>query len=226
MNDVVQYSAKSPARVLIVDDHPIVRRGVVDLLQKEQDLKVCGEASTVDDAMNQIRASKPDVIVLDLTLEGIGGLELIKQVRALDENIRILVSSMHDESIYAERVLRAGGMGYVAKQEAPEKLVEGIRQVLSGRVRLSDTMTERLLRRTVGGGGRITDGTPSEVLSDRELEVFRLIGDGHTTRQISEVLTVTVKTVESHRENIKNKLSLSNAAELSRRAVQFVLEGR
>lgn len=225
MNDSVKYSAKSPARVLIVDDHPIVRRGVADLVSKEPDLEVCGEAANVEDAMNQVQSCRPDVIVLDLTLEGIGGLELIKQVRALDENIRIIVSSMHDESIYAERVLRAGGMGYVAKNESPEKLIEGIRQVLAGRVRLSDAMTERLLRRTVGGG-RITDGTPSEMLSDRELEVFRLIGDGHTTRQISQVLQVTVKTVESHRENIKNKLNLANAAELSRRAVQFVIEGR
>ena len=216
-------SGSATHQVFIVDDHPIVRRGLADLIDDEPDLVVCGQAADAREAMERIRANPPDIVVCDLTLEGVHGLELIKRIIALGSDIKVLVSSMHEESVYAERVLHAGGLGYVNKQETVEKLIDAIHAVLSGKVFLSDKMQARLLRRSVGSLPPVA-GSPVEVLSDRELEVFRLIGEGHTTRQVADRLHVSVKTIESHRENIKTKLSLTNAAELTRRAVEFVLQ--
>ncbi len=215
-------SSGATYKVFIVDDHPIVRRGLADLINDEPDLVVCGQAADAREAMQQIRANPPDIVVCDLTLAGLHGLDLIKRIVAFDSNIKVLVSSMHDESVYAERVLHAGGLGYVNKQETVEKLIDAIHDVASGKVFLSEKMQARLLRRSVGSATPVT-GSAVEVLSDRELEVFRLIGEGCTTRQVADRLHVSVKTIESHRENIKNKLGLTNAAELTRRAVEFVL---
>ncbi|MEX0819582.1 MAG: response regulator transcription factor, partial [Pirellulaceae bacterium] len=215
---------KSPTarRILIVDDHPIVRRGLAELVNGEPDLRVCGQAAGATEALECVRRERPDVIICDLTLDGVNGLELIKRLRAHDPDIKVLVSSMHDESIYAERVLKAGGLGYINKQETIDKLVGAIQAVLAGDVFLSERMTERLLRRRVGNHVDF-NSSPIETLSDRELEVFRLLGDGQTTKQIAQTLKLSAKTIESHRENIKSKLGLANATELTRHAVEFVL---
>jgi DNA-binding NarL/FixJ family response regulator len=209
-------------RVLIVDDHPLVRRGLAELIAEEKDLEVCGEASDADEAMRMVEQWRPHVVVLDLTLKNSSGIKLIERIKARDEGIRMLVSSMHDESLFAERVLRAGGMGYINKQEPMEKVILAIRQVLQGAVYLSPRMSNRLLQAVLGGS---SDRNPIETLSNRELEVFQLIGQGLTTKQIAERLDLSPKTIETHREKIKSKLNLANSIELSRHAVQWVLQG-
>jgi DNA-binding NarL/FixJ family response regulator len=214
---------RKKARVLIVDDHPIVRKGLAGLIREEPDLEVCGEAADATEALALVEKLAPDLILVDLSLKSGHGIELIKQVKSVRPGIRLLVSSMHDESLYAERALRAGAMGYVNKQEATESIVEAIRRVLKGQIFLSPRMTERVLRRMVDTGGRI-DRSAIEGLSDRELTVFECIGRGLTTRQIAESLSIGVKTVETYRESIKAKLHISNYAELSRHAVHWVIE--
>ncbi|MCA9144029.1 MAG: response regulator transcription factor [Planctomycetaceae bacterium] len=209
-------------RILIVDDHPIVRRGLADLVNGEPDFEVCGQAADANEAIECVRLERPDVIICDLTLNGTHGLDLIKRLRSSDPDIKVLVSSMHDELVYAERVLKAGGMGYINKQETVDKLIDAIHAVLAGNVFLSDKMTERLLRRRVGNASDVGD-SPVDALTDRELEVFRLFGEGQTTKQVADYLKLSVKTIESHRENIKGKLGLANATELTRRAVEYVL---
>lgn len=210
-------------KILIVDDHPIVRRGLADLVNDEPDLEVCGQAADAVEAMECVRQDRPDVIICDLTLKtGMNGLELIKRLLTSDPDLKILVSSMHDESVYADRVLQAGGMGYINKQETIDKLVDAIHSVLDGKVFLSDKMTERLLRRRVGNHGD-SYSSPLDELTDRELEVFRSLGDGKTTKEIAASLKLSNKTIESHRENIKRKLGLANGSELTHRAVEFVL---
>lgn len=221
MNEVIP-DGTYVKRILIVDDHPIVRRGLADLVNDEPDLEVCGQAAGAAEALECVRHERPDVIICDLTLNGTNGLELIKRLRSRDPEIKILVSSMHDESIYAERVLKAGGMGYINKQETIDKLIDAIHAVLAGKVFLSDKMVARLLRRRVGNQGTDSESIV-EALTDRELEVFRLVGDGQTTKNIAKTLNLSVKTIESHRDNIKHKLGLANATELTHRAVEFVL---
>ncbi|QDU93185.1 response regulator [Lignipirellula cremea] len=210
------------ARILLVDDHPLVRRGFGELISARSDMEVCGEAADADAAMEQIEATQPDLVVVDISLADINGIELIKRIRGKDDGIKILVASMHDESIYAERALRAGATGYVNKEVATDKVIEAILQVLSGQVYLSSTMTDDLLHRVVTGATGET--SPVDMLSDRELEVFEKIGRGMTTREIAEMLKLSVKTIETHREHIKIKMRLRNAAELTRAAVQWVLE--
>ena len=210
--------------VLIVDDHPIVRRGLADMIACQPDLEVCGEAADVAEAMRQVDLSHPDVVIVDLSLRGGHGIELIEQIRARDDHTRMLVSSMHDETLFAERALRAGAMGYITKQEPTENLLEAIRQVLRGEVYLSPRMTGRLLRGLRDGASIQQD--PIRSLSNRELQVFEMIGQGMTTQQIARTLGLSPKTIETHREKLKDKLSLRNSAELNRRAVQWVLESR
>jgi len=219
----VPASGVKRARVLLVDDHALVRRGLADLVGDEPDLEVCGEAADAAEALARVAELCPDVVVVDLSLKTGHGLDLIKRLRARDDGPKVLVLSMHDEALFAERALRAGALGYVNKQEAPAKVVEALRQVLAGKVYLSGTMTERLLKRAAGGaetGGRL----PSETLSDRELTVFDMIGQGLATREIAERLHLSIKTVETYREHIKAKLGLKNSAELGRHAAQWVLE--
>lgn len=211
-------------RVLIVDDHPTLRRGLVALIQDEPDLEVCGEADRADEALRLVQELGPDVVVVDLSLKQGTGLELIEQVKALDKGIKMLVASMHEESLYAERALRAGAMGYINKQETIDKLVDAIRQILRGQIYLSEQMTERVLHR-VSDGEKLEDD-PINRLSNRELEVFQLIGQGLTTKQIAEKLTLSPKTVETHREKIKSKLNLKNGTEVNLHAIQWVLEHR
>ncbi len=211
------------ARIVIVDDHPLVCRGLCDLLNQEPDMEICGQAADTNTAMEVIREQTPDVVIVDLSLKNGSGLELLKQIKMSFPHIRPLVSSMHDESLYAERALRAGAVGYVNKQEDGQRLVDAVRQVAGGGFYLSDTMTKRAVQRMAQG-----DQPPRapliHSLSDRELEVFQYIGRGQTTRQIAERLTLSIKTIETYRENIKSKLALRNGSELTRHAVQWVLE--
>lgn len=219
-NEVLTRLGK--CRILIVDDHPIVREGLTTLIANEPDMVVCGGAEDTMTALQQIDTLHPDLVVVDLSLKDSHGIELVKQIKARDARIKTLVWSMFDEGLFAERALRAGAMGYVNKQQPIDKVVEAIRQVLRGDIFLSEAMTERLLHRVVGG--KTLEQDPVATLSNREMEVFQLIGQGKTTQQIARRLDLSAKTIETHREKIKIKLTLKNSAELSRRAVQWVLE--
>ena len=211
------------ARILIVDDHPLVRRGLGQLIADEPDLEVCGEAEDVSEALRQVNDVSPDLVIVDISLKSGNGVDLIKRIKARDEGVKMLVSSMHDESLFAQRVLRAGAMGYISKHEAPETVIHAIRQVLAGGFYLNSQSKDDMLRSVVSGR-QTRAGVSIEDLSDRELEVFELIGHGQTTRQIADRLHLSIKTIESHREKIKSKLNLKNAAELSRHAVQWLME--
>jgi DNA-binding NarL/FixJ family response regulator len=208
--------------VLIVDDHPIVRRGVTEVINAEPDLEVCGTADDVATALVEIEAVRPDVAIIDIGLKGGNGLQLIEQVKGRFAEVKMLVSSMYDESMFAERVLRAGAMGFINKQEDAQRLVHALRQVLCGEVYVSEKVANRLLNCVVGG--QAPDYNPIRGLSTRELEVFEFIGQGLTTKQIARKLNLSPKTIETHREKIKSKLNLKNGAELNCRAVQWVLE--
>ena len=210
-------------RILLVDDHPLVRRGVADLLNREKDLEVCGEAADVIEAMRELERTHPDLVLVDLTLKSGHGIELIEKIKAGDPRVKTLVSSMHDETLFAERVLQAGAMGYLTKQEPPDTLLGAIRQVLRGELYLSPRMTSRLLHRVASGSPSRED--PMKSLSNREIEVYDMIGQGLTIQQIAARLHLSPKTIETHREKIKQKLNLKNSTELNRRAVQWVLEG-
>jgi DNA-binding NarL/FixJ family response regulator len=212
-------------RVLVVDDHPIVRQGLALLINREPDLVVCGEAEEAHSTIQAIDAERPDLVLLDISLGGPDGLEVLKQIRARDPHLPVLVLSMHDETIYAERALRAGANGYIMKQEATDRVLTAIRRILLGDVYVPDRVASRLLRQYTRGA---TPGPHSElaVLSDRELEVFRLIGHGRSTRQIADALHLSVKTVESYQAHIKEKLELRSAHELQRHAIEWVVSDK
>jgi DNA-binding NarL/FixJ family response regulator len=213
-----QPSASRQARILVVDDHPLVRAGFKALIDSEPDLLVCAEAATCAQALALAEQAAPDLAVVDLSLLEGSGLDLIKRMHARFPGVRLLVCSMHDESVFAERTLKAGARGYIGKQEATDHVVEAIRKVLSGEVYLSPAMTQRML---IG----LADGQPASPrdLTDRELEVLTLIGRGLGTGQVAEQLHLSVKTVENHREKIKRKLKLASAGELARYAIQWAL---
>jgi DNA-binding NarL/FixJ family response regulator len=213
-------SDRKATRILLVDDHPIMREGLAQLINHQKDMIVCGQFEEANAAFESIPSIKPDVAVVDITLKGVNGLELIKNIRAHYPKLKMLVLSMHDEALYAERVLRAGAVGYIMKQEASEKVLEAIRRVVGGEIYLSQKMSATLMHQLIGGRPT-TAGSLVERLSDRELEVFGLIGRGHGTRQIAEQLHLSVKTIESHRAHIKEKMDLKNATELVHRAIQF-----
>jgi len=211
--------------IFIVDDHPLIRRGVRQLFEAEPMLSTCGEAATIADALIGIKESTPDLVIVDISLPDGSGLDLIKRIKLINDSLPILVSSMHDEGLLAERVLRAGAMGYVSKQEAPEHLVGAIKKIFEGKVYLSERVTDRLLTNSYAGNKSTIPQSPIEALSNRELEVFEQIGEGFSTVQIAEHLNLSVKTIETHRAHIKEKLSLASSAELIRHAVQWSLEG-
>ena len=206
------------ARLLIVDDHPIVRQGLVELLGDNETVEVTGQAASADEAMELVRKQSFDLAVVDLSLRGLSGLELIKLIQVETPDLPVLVLSMHDELFYAERALRAGAHGYIMKQEALDRINEAIRKVLNGEIYVSQSVSSKMLQRFVGGGTQAAEDDIS-ALSDRELEVFQLLGQGYGTRQISEMLHISPKTVESYRANIKTKLQLKNASELVQTAV-------
>ena len=220
-------------RIMIVDDHPIVRRGLADLINDEPDLQVVGEAASVAEAEQRLPEVAPDLALIDLSLGDGHGLELIKHVRSNNLGIQMLVVSMADEALYADRVLRAGASGYLRKDQATDHIVEAIHQVLGGRVYLSDTATTRVLNRVAGGssarpagGDALPAPSPIATLSDRELEVFEMLGDGMGSREIAERLHLSVKTVETYREKIKGKLDLKNGNELTRHAIHHRMRGQ
>jgi DNA-binding NarL/FixJ family response regulator len=213
-------AAKLRKRILIVDDHPMMRQGLAQLINSEPDLTVCCEADTARQAFAAIERGQPDLALVDISLPDKSGLELIKDLRAIHPDLCVLVVSMHDESLYAERVLRAGGRGYVMKQEGGKKLMEAIRHVLSGQIYVSEKMSARILE-IFSGGRRDGSGSPIGRLTDREFEVFQRIGQGKGTREIAEHLHLSVKTVEVYRAKIKEKLGIKNATDLVRFAVRW-----
>jgi DNA-binding NarL/FixJ family response regulator len=207
-------------RILIVDDHPVVRLGLKQLLVAEPGFEVCGEAATAAEALRFIDSRDVDLAVVDISLSDGSGIELIKQMTSRDENLRILVVSMHDELLFAERALNAGAHGYVNKDQAPQKLVEAVHRVVQKKIYLSERMADRLLQMltTKRETGEVT---PAAVLSDREMEVFEMISRGLPTREIAETLHLSVKTIETYRENVKRKLKLRTNFELLRSAIEW-----
>ena len=214
--------AAAKSRVFVVDDHPIVRQGLALMINREPDLVVCGEAEEAHAALLAIEELRPDVLVVDISLPGPDGIDLVKTVRARHAGLPVLVLSMHDESIYAERALRAGANGYIMKQEATERVLIAIRRILKGEVYLSDRAASRVVKQYVRGPAAARP-SPLSDLSDRELEVFRLIGEGHGTREIADALHLSVKTVETYQTHIKEKLALRNARELVQHAIEWNL---
>jgi DNA-binding NarL/FixJ family response regulator len=212
-------------RILIVDDHPIFRHGLMQLLSQEEDLEVCGEAEDYHGAVKAVSALNPDMVVVDITLKDMSGIDLIKEVHRINKAIPMLVISMHDESLYAERAFRAGARGYIMKQEASESVVQAIRQVLKGSLYASSRVTEHILTRFIEGP-REPVRSPLQALTDREIEVFQLIGEGLSISEIGRRLHLSVKTIGTYRERIKEKLNLKNATELLRYALNWVEKER
>lgn len=214
---------RAMAKIMIVDDHPLMREGLAARIATQTDMHVCCEASGADEAVQQARKSRPDLAIVDLALKNGHGLELIKDLKALDGKFKILVLSAYAESLYAERALRAGALGYINKQEVQDKILDAIRAVLAGKRYVSPEMTQRLLTQAVTGSDP-AETDPVSRLSDRELEVFQMIGRGTTTGAIARQLNLSVHTIDSHREKIRAKLNIKSSAELMQRAVQWVLE--
>jgi len=206
--------------VFVVDDHPIVRQGLALLINREPDLTVCGEAEDAQSALQALASLSPDIIAIDISLTGPDGLDLLKDIRMRLPDLPVLILSMHDESIYAERALRAGAQGYIMKQEATEKVLVALRRILNHEIYVSERIANRMLQRYIGARETARPSTVAD-LTDRELEVFRLIGEGHSTRQIADELHISVKTVESYQAHIKEKLSLRSARELVQHAIQW-----
>src|SRR3954470_3902375 len=208
-------------RILLVDDHAVVRYGIAQLINRESDLTVCAEEEEASKALGSITTLKPDLVIADISLRDSSGLELMRNVKAQYPGMPVLVVSAHDESIYAEIAFRAGALGYLMKEEALEKIVMAIRRVLSGAIYVSDPLAARLLQQQVRGQNHINE-SPVKGLSDRELEVFQMIGQWKKTRDIAEELHLSIKTIEYYREQIKRKLNLKNAGELTEYATSWV----
>jgi DNA-binding NarL/FixJ family response regulator len=206
--------------VLVVDDHPLMRQGLALLINQQQDMQVCGEAEEAQAAMLAIARLHPDIMILDISLSGPDGLELLKNIRATNPGLPVLILSMHDEATYAERALRARANGYIMKQEATEKVLVAVRRILNGEVYLSERMSKKMLQQYIGGAPSMIQSQIA-LLSDRELEVFRLIGEGRATREIAEELHLSVKTVETYQAHIKEKLVLRSGRELIQYAIQW-----
>lgn len=215
-------SASEKTRILLVDDHPMIRERLVELIERESDLEVCGEAEDRHEALDLVAATQPGLAIVDLTLKSSLGIELIKDLQARYPDVKVLVVSMQDEMIYAERCIHAGARGYITKQQASRHVMRAIRQVLAGGIYLSDTMTHQVLERSVG---RPAHREPLEIVSklaDRELQVFELVGKGLSTRQIADQLTLDTKTIETYRARIKEKLGFKDGPELLQRAIAWV----
>jgi len=214
-------TARAKKRLLILDDHPMMREGLAQLINNESDLSVCGEAGTGQQAIDLAAKAKPDLLLADISLPDKNGLEVVKQLHEFQPGLSVLVISMHDESLYAERALRAGARGYIMKQEGGKKLMEAIRVVLGGKIYVSENMSAKVLE-ALSGGGRDAGRNAIQNLSDREFEVLQLLGAGKGTSEIAQQLHLSSKTVEAHRANIKRKLSLKTGPELVRYAVRWV----
>ena len=216
-------AAVEKKKILIVEDHPLFRAMLVQLIGQDMGMTVCGEAASIKDAMEIIESTQPDAAVVDITLEGSSGLELIKDVKARGIALPVLVLSMHEEKLYAERVLRAGARGYISKQAPPDEVVAAIRKVMDGGIYLGERMTVAILER-LGQTEKSVETTGMNLLSDREVEVFQLVGKGMNSREISEQLNLGVSTVDNYRQRIKEKLGLKNAGALYQCAVRWMVE--
>lgn len=215
-------SAPARKRIVIVDDHAVLREGLLTKINREPDLVVCGEAGSANEAMAAVERLRPDLMLVDINLPGRNGLELVRDLRALRPDLPVLVLSMHDETVFAERALRAGARGYVSKQQSGSDLIVAIRQVLSGEIHLSASTSTRLLGGLTGSQRQTDSPSPMGLLTDRELEVFTMIGEARETKEISKSLGMSTKTVEAHRASIKRKLQLKTGPELTRHAVLWV----
>jgi len=224
MNTRTTNTNKPTAKVMIVDDHPAVREALAIRIGSEIDLDVCGEADDLEEALQIAASTQPDVAILDISLKTGSGIDLIKRLRAHDDKIRMIVWSMYSEELFAERALRAGAMGYLTKEKGTGQIIEAIREVLAGNVYLSEALTKKLLKRTVGQPLKDSGRGDIDALSDRELDVFRLIGQGLKTQEIALQLHLSVNTVETYRDRIRAKLNLSDGLELTRCAMQWFLE--
>jgi DNA-binding NarL/FixJ family response regulator len=209
-------------RIFLVDDHPIVRTGLRLLIGQEDDLEVCGEAGSYAEALSAILHEKPDVAVIDISLDGANGIDLLRQVQKQIPATQVLVLSMHDESLYAERAMRAGARGYLMKQQKPETALNAIRTVLTGNMYLSDRVKSQMVKELVDGTGAASAKSGIEKLSDRELEIFQMLGAGYTVRDVAGRLSLSVKTVETHRDHIRLKLRLRNSTEVLHHAIRWV----
>jgi DNA-binding NarL/FixJ family response regulator len=216
-----KHAQQNKKRVLLVDDHPVLRKGLARLIDSKEEFVVCGEASTAVDAMALIRELEPDLVIVDIGLPGTSGIELTKTIRAEFQQLPVLILSMHEEALYATRALRAGAMGYIVKQDAIDNIVAALREALNGRRYLSPVIVAQLQHDGPDGQTPSTDD-PVSLLTDREFEIFELIGKGHEVREISDALGLSPKTVETHRTNIKEKLKLKNARQVARLAVQWL----
>jgi DNA-binding NarL/FixJ family response regulator len=209
------------SKIFIVDDHPMIREGIVRLVDDEPNLAICGQADDAPEALKAISETKPDIVVIDISLKSSDGIDLTKSIKAQYPKLPVLILSMHNEALYAERALRAGAMGYIMKQEAAENLLTAICHVLDGQIYVSDKVSKRLIRKLASGKVDMV-ASPVDSLSDRELEVFRLIGQGYGTSEIAEKLYLSIKTIETYRTHIKEKLNLANSRELLQYAIQWV----
>lgn len=210
--------------VFIIDDHPVVRQGLAQLIHNEPDLCVCGEAGDAEAAIKTLKETETDIVIADISLPGQSGIDFIRDLKKMSIRVPVLVLSIYDESVYAERVLDAGARGYIMKQEAADVIIQAIRQIIAGDVYLSPSMTQQLLNKIVSNEGmKESVPVPAVCLTDRELEVFHLIGKGYTSKEIALRLNLSIKTIETYREHIKRKLHLKNYAELIKSAAQWVL---
>jgi len=216
---------KRLARILVVDDHPIVREGLTALIATQPDMEICGQAEDIDDALDVVNKTRPDVVIIDISLKSGSGIHLIKRLKARGGRARMLVWSMYPDNLYAERALRAGAMGYVHKGKATRQIIDAIHSVLAGEVYLSDEVAATLLGKAIGPG-HLLPSSPVAHLADRELETFELLGHGLTTRQIAAKMRIKPKTVETYRHRLKEKLHLANGTELIQRAVQWQAQRR
>jgi DNA-binding NarL/FixJ family response regulator len=218
-----RFSSDRRVRILIVDDHPMMREGLSARIGRQKDMEVCGESDSAGEALKRVKTLMPDLVIVDITLVDSIGINLIKDVAAQYPNVKMLVVSAFEESLYAERSLRAGAHGYINKREVQEKIIDALRTVLAGETYLSPRMTQRMVSQAIKGE-KPTERDPVERLSNRELEVFRLIGDGKATGEIARLLHLSVHTIDTHREKIRHKLDVKSGQELMQRAVQWVLE--
>jgi len=216
----LKQPAAAKKKILIVDDHPLVREGLRRIIDSQPDLTVCGEASNAKEAVAAVATHQPNLVLLDLSMPGRDGIDLTKQLWLDNSKLPVLVLSMHDESVYAERSLRAGARGYIMKSESPETLLAAIRRILSGEVSVSNLIVTQMTNKMSRGNSL----SPMDLLSDRELEIFRLFGEGNPRSKVATDLDLSVKTVETHRSNIYRKLSLRGADDLRRHAARFVLD--
>lgn len=221
--EIIMAKKVNYVKILLVDDHPVIRQGIKQVVESDRNLKVCGEAASANEAIEKINRENPDIVIIDIQLEGsVNGLELVKSIKDRFPNVLTLVLSMHDESIYAERAVRSGARGYLMKEVAPKKIVEAIQAVLNGELYISENQSKKIIDKLIHGT-LDTESLSIDVLSDREFEIFQLIGNGFSTKEIGKKLNLSIYTIESHKRNIRTKMNLNNSADVTKHAIQWVI---